>query len=135
MLGEDVFYKNFRKVVLGIQDHDVDEKKDGKQDEVEDGIEGKNDNENGGNIVNAADNDEQENDQNSERVSFLVHQVDIVPLNVRNIYCNMMRSYPSSPLYLYLTVGSFGTNIARYSAVRRLSAHVRNVLKTGSFYM
>ena len=85
--------------------------------------------------MNAADNDEGENELKSERVSFLAHQVDIVPQKVRNFYCNMMRSYPSSPLFLYLTLGSLGTNIARYSAVRRLSAHPRNVIRTGCFYM
>ena len=135
MLADDVFYKIFRDEVLGIDQHDVDEKKEGKEEEVNEGNDQNHGNDIAANNQNAADNDEEDNETKSERVSFLVHQVDIVPQKVRNFYCNIMRSYPSSPLFLYLAVGSLGTNIARYSAVRRLSAHPRNVIRTGCFYM
>ena len=135
MLADDVFYKIFRDEVLGIQHHDVDEKKEGEQEEPIQGNDENHGNDVAANNLNADDNDEEVNETKSERVSFLVHQVDIVPQKVRDIYCNMMRSYPSSPLFLYLAVGCLGTNIARYSAVRRLSAHPRNVIRTGCFYM
>ena len=37
-------------------------------------------------------------------------------------------------MYLLLALGSVGTNIARYSAVRRKSAHKTNTIRTGCFY-
>ena len=45
-----------------------------------------------------------------------------------------MRSNPTSPLYLYLAIGSLGTNIARYTGIRRLGGHLHNVLRSGCFY-
>ena len=37
-------------------------------------------------------------------------------------------------MYLLLALGSVGTNIARYSAVRRRCAHKTNTIRTGCFY-
>ena len=69
----------------------------------------------------------------SPRVSFLLAQIEIVPPTKRELYCNMMRSFPTSPLYLLLAIGSLGTNIAQYIAIRRLKGHQSNHMRTGCF--
>ena len=121
MVSDDIFYKKFRNWIIG-----VDEKSEYKNDVF---IENKN---------NDDDNDINEDrianileEQKSHRVTFLLHQLDIIPEDVRGIYCNVMRAYPTSPLFLMLGLGTIGTNIARYSAVRRKSAHEKNVIWTG----
>ena len=61
------------------------------------------------------------------RMKYLLHQLDIIPKGCRRFYKNLMRANPTSPLYLFLIIGVLGTNMARYSAVRRPSGHVSNV--------
>ena len=61
MLADEVFYKIFRDKVVEIQHNDVDEKKEGKQDEVKEGHDQNDGNDNAGKNLNAADNDEGEN--------------------------------------------------------------------------
>ena len=65
----------------------------------------------------------------------MMHQLELLPSTNRDFYCNMMRSYPTSPLYLFLGIGMFGTNVARYTAVRRKSGSVSNTVRTGRFYI
>ena len=60
--------------------------------------------------------------------------MDIIPDDVREVYNTLLRAYPSSPLFLLLGLGCIGTNVGRYSAVRRRSAHESNVIRTGCFY-
>ena len=124
MVSDDIFYTKFRNWVIGV-DEKAEEKHDA-EDEVKN-----NDDGNGNNGDRNADSVEK---QKSHRVSFLVHQLDIIPEDVRGMYCNAMRAYPTSPLFLLLGLGTVGTNIARYSVVRRKSAHVKNVIRTGCFY-
>ena len=45
-----------------------------------------------------------------------------------------MRAYPTTPLWTFLGVGMIGTNIARFSAVRRLAGDDTNVERTGTLY-
>ena len=59
----------------------------------------------------------------SPRVSFLLSQIEIVPSAMREMYRNMMRSFPTSPLFLLLVIGSLRPNIAGYTAIRRLKGH------------
>ena len=72
--------------------------------------------------------------QAPHRMKYLLHQLDIIPKGCRKFYKNLMRANPTSPLYLFLIIGVLGTNTARYSAVRRPSGHVSNVIRTGCFY-
>ena len=50
------------------------------------------------------------------------------------MYGNMIRNYPSSPVYLMMGLGAIATNIARWSAIKRLSGHINNTIRTGCFY-
>jgi len=122
MLSDEGFYSNFRNWILSL-DEKVEEEKKETEEEHKKGEEN-----------NVDDTAHEELQRKSLRVSFLLHQVEVIPTQTRDFYCNMMRSYPTSPIYLLLGIGSLGTNIARYSGVRRLSAHVTNVIRTGCFY-
>ena len=46
----------------------------------------------------------------------------------------MMRNYPSSPVYLMMGLGAIATNIARWSAIKRLSGHINITIRTGCFH-
>ena len=48
----------------------------------------------------------------STRVSFLMHQMDMVPEGNSVFYDNLMEAYPTYPVYLLLALGTLGTNIA-----------------------
>ena len=113
MLSDDVFYSKFRDMIF------CDEVLPGKED-----MEAVNDE--GGNVPVAI--------KKSRRIKFLLHQMEMIPTKNRDFYCNMMRNYPTSPLYLFLGIGMLGTNVARYTAVRRKSGSITNVVRTGSFY-
>ena len=123
MVSDEVFYGKFRDWIIGVDDsEDVKEAvNDGGDNGIADG--------NNDAVIN-----DNESDQKSGRVAFFLHQMNIIPDDVRVVYNNMLRAYPSSPLFLLLGLGSVGTNIARYSAVRRKSAHESNVIRTGCFY-
>ena len=108
--------------VIGVEEKE--EKGNGMEDEGKDG-EGDNGDEN---------EEEIEDDQKNDRVTFLMKQLNIIPGEVRSLYANVMRAYPTSPLFLMLGLGSVVTNVTRYSAVRRKSAHRTNFIRTGCFY-
>ena len=113
MLSDDVFYSKFRDMVLGDRVEPVKEDMEAVIDE-------------GGNVLVS--------DNKSQRIKFLMHQLEMIPAKNRDFCCNMMRNYPSSPLYLFLGIGMLGTNVARYTGVRRKSGTITNVVRTGCFY-
>ena len=113
MLSDDVFYSKFRDIVLGDRVEPGKEEKEGIIEE-------------GDNVPVA--------DKKCQRTKFLMHQVEMIPVKSRDFYCNMMRNYPTSPLYLFLGIGMLGTNVARYTAVRRMRGSITNVVRTGCFY-
>ena len=124
MLSDEMFYSKFRNWVIGMDD--IEE--EGKRQNVG------NNREEQGDEGNGEDNDAGDVVQRLQRIAFLLHQVDIIPMDVRNMYCNLMRCRPTAPLYLLLALGTLGRNIARYSGVRRRSAHKNNVIRSGCFY-
>ena len=117
MQSDEEFYDTFREWVLGKESIIAEEKKEAKNAE-----------DYGNEERNAAEVSK------SARVSFLIHQLEIVPDLTRKFYDNLMRAYPTSPLFLLLGIGTLGTNIARYSAIRRLEGHLTSVVRTGCFY-
>ena len=60
--------------------------------------------------------------------------MDIIPEKCRVFYTNLNRAYPTAPIYLLLAIGTLGTNVARYSAVRRYTGHNTNIVPTGCSY-
>ena len=80
MLSDEMFYTKYRNWVIGV-------------DEIEEGPGGNNEQvqqENGeGNIE---DNDEADIVHTSHRIAFLLHQLDIIPMDVRDVYGNLMRA-------------------------------------------
>ena len=124
MVSDDVFYGKFRDWVIGT-DGDAEELKEaGVADRKDD--DGNGDGNDG--------NEELLAEVKSQKITFLLHQLEIIPADVREMYRNLMRGFPTSPLFLLLGLGTIGSNIARYSAVRRKSAHEKNVIRTGCFY-
>ena len=124
MVSDDVFYRKFRDWVLG-NDAETEELKvaamaDRKDDD--------------GNVGGDDGKVEVLAEMKSQKITFLLHQLEIIPVDVREMYRNVMRGYPTSPLFLLLGLGTIGSNVARYSAVRRKSAHEKNVIRTGCFY-
>ena len=135
MVADDLFYNKFRDWIIGAPE--VGDEKEGGIEEA--GADGEGDNAEEAGAVGEGDNAEggmniEEKEQKSSRVAFFLHQMDIIPDDVRDLYNNMLRAFPSSPIFLLLGVGAIGTNIGRYSAVRRKSAHETNVIRTGCFY-
>ena len=84
-----------------------------------------------------AENEDQNDDDldvPSHEVKFLMHQINMIPKQCQALFWNLMRAYPTTPLWTFLGVGMIGTNIARFSAVRRLGADDTNVERTGTLY-
>ena len=86
------------------------------------------------NSILGVHNQQDENNNDSYRVKFHVSQFDMIPADHRDLFTNITRTYPSSPIYLFIGLGVIGTNIARYSAVRRIGAHRQQTERTGSLY-
>ena len=115
MQTDEVFFPAFRDWVLEKESIKAEEEKEALNAE-----------ESGNQPIQAAEI------AKSTRVSFLMHQMDMVPKGNEVFYDNLMEAYPTSPVYLLLALGTLGTNIARYSAVRRLEG--TRVIRTGCFY-
>ena len=77
--------------------------------------------------------DDRKEDESSKRVSYLVHQYKMIPADLEELFENFTRGYPTSPIYLFLCLGVMGTNVARYSKVRRIAAHREQAERTGTF--
>ena len=82
----------------------------------------------------AGEEEQDDDDRNepSHEVTFLMHQFKLIPKQSQRLFWNMMRAYPTTPLWIFLGVGMVGTNITRFSAVRRLGADDTNVERTGA---
>ena len=85
-------------------------------------------------LVIGVDNIPEDDDNRSHRVNFLVHQLNMVPVENRTLFWNIMRGFPTSPIYSFLGIGIIGTNIARFSVIRRRNGEDRNVERSGAFY-
>ena len=92
MVSDTKFYSSFFEDVLGV----VDNLEDAKQ---EDGV-----------FEIKVANEEA---NAPRRMKYLLHQLDIIPIECRKFYEKMMRAHPTSPLYIFLIVGVLGTNMAR----------------------
>jgi len=74
------------------------------------------------------------NDNTADRVAFFLLQYKMIPAQHKELFANIIRAYPTPPLYAFLGLGLLGTNIARYSVVQRLGAHQSQTERTGAFY-
>ena len=119
MLSDEVVFSMFRASVLGEEENNQDA-------EIKEDL--------GAGIADNEANEEREQDKKSQRVRFLFQQMRMIPTGTRDMYGNMMRNYPSSPVYLMMGLGAIATNIARWSAIKRLSGHINNTIRTGCFY-
>ena len=110
MVSDDVFYGKFRDLVIGT-DGDAEELKEaGVADRKDD--DGNGDGNDG--------NEELLAEVKSQKITFLLHQLEIIPADVREMYRNLMRGFPTSPLFLLLGLGTIGRNIARLQCVASL---------------
>ena len=75
-----------------------------------------------------------DDDKASRSVRFLMHQLHMIPETHHPLFWNLLRKYPTAPIWMFLGIGMLATNIARYSAVRRLGSDGSNVERTGAFY-
>ena len=85
-------------------------------------------------FVIGVDNIPDDDDSRSHRVNFLIHQLNMVPVENRALFWNIMRGFPTSPIYSFLCIGIIGSNIARYSVIRRRNGADKNVERSGAFY-
>ena len=68
------------------------------------------------------------------RVRFLLTQFDMVPSRLENLFGNLLYSYPTSPIYAFLVLGATGTNISRFTSIKRIEAHGAQPERCGCFY-
>lgn len=85
------------------------------------------------NVIDVEHEDDDEKKQ-SPRIKFFMHQYMMIPPKTKDIISNLTRAYPTPPIYAFLGLGVIGTNIARYSAVRRIGDHFTHSERTGVFY-
>ena len=75
-----------------------------------------------------------DNDGPSKRITFMLHQFKTIPQQHHKLFCNMVRSYPTSPIFAFIGLGTIGTNISRYSVVSRIGSHRTQTERVGSFF-
>ena len=68
------------------------------------------------------------------RVRFLLTQFEMVPSRLENLFGNLLYSYPTSPIYAYIALGATGTNISRFTSIKRIGAHGAQPERCGCFY-
>ena len=56
----------------------------------------------------------------SDRLSFFLEQFKMIPEKQKELFSNLCRGLPTPPIYAFLAIGVVGTNIARYTVVRRI---------------
>ena len=44
----------------------------------------------------------------SKRISFMLHQYKTIPQRHHKLFCNMVRSYPTSPIFAFIGLGTIG---------------------------
>ena len=88
MVTDDLFYHKFRDWIIGVQ-----ERADENDAENEDG--------GGDGEVDIAEPgmNVEEKEQKSDRVAFFLHQMDMIPNDVREVYNSLLRAYPSSLIF------------------------------------
>ena len=72
--------------------------------------------------------------EGENRVKFQIRQFEMIPQVHRELFTNITRTYPAPPIYIFIGLGLIGTNIARYSSVRRIGSHKDQTERTGSLY-
>ena len=70
----------------------------------------------------------------SDRVSFFLEQYTMIPAIHKDLFSKLCRGLPTPPIYAFLALGVVGTNIARYTVVRRVGSNRDQVERTGAFY-
>ena len=73
-------------------------------------------------------------DITAARVAFFILQYKMIPPKHKTLFANLIRGYPTPPIYAFLGLGMLGTNIARFSVVQRLGAQRCQSERTGAFY-
>ena len=123
MLTEEEFYNCFMSLVCDEGNNADDNSEVPQEDAVNVPLANVEDN-----VIN------EEKEERSVKLDFIMKQMELLPEENKRIMLNMVRSFPSSPIFLYMVIGSMGTCVARYSAVQRPDGHVSNVTRTGAFY-
>ena len=124
MLPENAFYNGFMSLVCN-EHNEIGDANGVIPRENEVNVPAAN---NGDGVIN------EEKEERSVKLDFIVKQMDLLPEENQRFMLNMVRSFPTSPLFLFLVIGTMGTCVARYSAVQRPDGHVSNVTRTGAFY-
>ena len=73
-------------------------------------------------------------DESQRRLEFILHHYGMLPREHEGLIFSLARSFPTVPVYLFLDIGVLGSNIARYSVVKRLGSHANLSSRTGCFY-
>ena len=94
MVADDLFYNKFRDWIIGAPE--VGDEKEGGIEEA--GADGEGDNAEEAGADGEGDNAEggmniEEKEKKSSRVAFFLHQMDIIPDDVRDLYNNMLRAF------------------------------------------
>ena len=76
----------------------------------------------------------QDNANFSSSVQFYLSQFKIVPEHLETLFCNIIYSYPTSPIFAFVNLGAIGTNISRFSSINRIGAHGSPPERCGCFY-
>ena len=64
----------------------------------------------------------------------MLTQFKMVPPHLENLFGNLLYSYPTSPIYAFLGLGATGTNISRFTSIKRIGAHDAQPERCGCFY-
>ena len=73
-------------------------------------------------------------DENERRICFMLHHYTMIPEKHTQFFFNLARSYPSPPIYLFITIGLLATNITRFCSVARPGCHPDQSERSGTFY-
>ena len=76
----------------------------------------------------------QDNADLSTSVQFYLLQFKIVPEHLETLFCNILYSYPTSPIFAFVNLGAIGTNISRFSSIVCIGAHGSPPERCGCFY-
>ena len=68
------------------------------------------------------------------RVRFFLHQFNMVPQHLEDMFCNLLSTYPTTPIYAFISLGAIGTNISRYSSIKRIGALNAQTERCGCFF-
>ena len=58
----------------------------------------------------------------------------MIPTRHIELFTNLNRAFPTAPIFAFIGIGTIGTNIARFSSIRRIGAHQEQTERSGTFY-